>query len=267
MASARLGVQQCSVDTSDWSSPYDGENPSPDSFVLTTADVTIKDTSDSSLAERLDSSTDDIVEKSKAATGGSSGLNSSGGDLSRRAVNNSQLDETSPSQIDRKDGELVSVASNGRTFKMSDGVDKTLPAVDCYAESVTSEADSALSGESSAADNLQVPSEDMLRNDSPMNDNFDNADFHAFLQTLRSVKTPVEFCEDIEASLNEMDSLIRDFEKADVVTADTCMESGTDELPTFISTNLHKVTSVDARPRNTACSTKYKLGTPNIGEL
>ena len=236
------------MDTSDWSMPYDGENPSPDSF---SADATVTDTSDSSLAERLDSSTDNSFVKSKATD-----------DLSKQRVNShldgsvgkepeATNDQTSPSRIDRKDEALASVATNGRTLKMSDSVDKTSPAVDGYAESVTSEADSALSGESSAADNLQVPSEDMLRNDSPMNDNFDNADFHAFLQTLRSVKTPVEFCEDIEVSLNEMDSLIRDFENADV-TAENCTESR--ELPTFVTTNLHKETSVDARPSNSACS-------------
>ena len=228
--------------------PYDGENPSPDSFALTTTDATITDTSDSSLAERLDSSTDNSFEKSKATDDVSKQRVNSHLDGSGGKEQEAKSDQTSPSQIDRKDEDL---ATNGRMLKMSDSVDKTSPAVDGYAESVTSEADSALSGESSAADNLQVPSEDMLRNDSPMNDNFDNADFHAFLQTLRSVKTPVEFCEDIEVSLNEMDSLIRDFENADV-TAESCMESG--ELPTFVTTNLHEETSVDARPRNSACS-------------
>ena len=244
LASARLAVQQCSVDTSDWSMPYDGEHPSPDSFTLTTADTTVTDTSDSSLTERLDSSTKMTDDPSKQR------VNSRLEGLVRKEQE-ATSDQTSLSRIDRKDEDLASVATNGRTLKMSDSVDKTSPAVDGYAESVTSEADSALSGESSAADNLQVPSEDMLRNDSPMNDNFDNADFHAFLQTLRSVKTPVEFCEDIEVSLNEMDSLIRDFENADV-TAENCTESG--ELPTFVTTNLHEETSVDARPRNSACS-------------
>ena len=280
MASARQAVQQCAIDTCHWSTPYDGEDPSPDTFVLAT-DVPVTDMSNSSLADRLGSSTDDSGEKSKAtpcSTDSSLQLNSSCADFQKSTVNNSQLNGTSPSRqgvgegssgnetetqskcdqtgqsqsdldVIGKDGEQVSVANNGRTLKMCDSIDKTSPAVDGYAESVTSEADSALSGESSAADNLQVPNEDMLRNDSPMNDNFDNADFHAFLQTLRSVKTPVEFCEDIEASLNEMDSLIRGFEQTGVSAPapEHCTE-----LVTFVMTNLHSETGVDARPRNSA---------------
>ena len=140
-------------------------------------------------------------------------------------------------------------------LKGCDTFDKTSHAVDCYAESVTSEADSALSGESSAADNLHVPNEDVQRNDSPMNDNFDNADFHAFLLSLRSVKTPVEFCEDIEASLTEMDSLIRDFEQpnVDAAASENCTGS-------TVATN--EETRVDARPKHCEANTNTTTEMP-----
>ena len=82
---------------------------------------------------------------------------------------------------------------------------------DSYAESVTSEADSALSGSSCATDNAGGSGDTAgSRSDSPLNDNFQAQEFAAFLMNLKRVKTPVEFCDNIEDSLSEMDTLIND---------------------------------------------------------
>ena len=262
LASAHEAVQRCAIDTHHWSALYDGENPPPGSPVSTNVSVT--HTSGSS--QRL--TADDHVAKSNLA---SSNYNSSHDKCSEKTISNRQPNGTSDSGEGSKenssggnDGErenicdqtsriefvvinedrnLTSVGDSDRMLKGSDTFDKTSHAVDCYAESVTSEADSALSGESSAADNLHVPNEDVQRNDSPMNDNFDNADFHAFLLSLRSVKTPVEFCEDIEASLTEMDSLIRDFEQPNV-------DAAASENRTGSTVVTNEETRVDARPKH-----------------
>ena len=93
---------------------------------------------------------------------------------------------------------------------------------DSCADSVTSEADSALSGSSSTTDQLPTgmssdhpdnpPSPS--RSDSPLNDNFNNNDFNTFLLSLKRVKTPVEFCDNIEDSMSEIDALINDLRTA-----------------------------------------------------
>ena len=254
-------MQRCAIDTHHWSAPYDGENPPPGSPVL--ANVPVTHTS----SQRPPA--DDNVAKSNL---GSSKLNLSHENCSEKRISNPQPNGTSNSEerlkenssgndmvqenicdqtsriefvVINEDRNLTSVGDSDRILKESDTFDKTPHAVDGYAESVTSEADSALSGESSAADNLHIPIEDVQRNDSPMNDNFDNADFHAFLQSLRSVKTPVEFCEDIEASLIEMDSLIRDFEQPNIDAA-----ASENRIGSTVVTNLHEVTRVDARPKH-----------------
>lgn len=86
---------------------------------------------------------------------------------------------------------------------------------DSYAESVTSEADSALSGSSCATDNAGGSGDTAgSRSDSPLNDNFQAQEFNAFLLNLKRVKTPVEFCDNMEDSLCEMDALIQDLRQA-----------------------------------------------------
>jgi len=96
---------------------------------------------------------------------------------------------------------------------------------DSYAESVVSEADSALSGSSCATDNAGSSGDAAdSRSDSPLNDNFQTQEFAAFLLNLKRVKTPVEICDNIEDSFTEMDSLLEEVKQA--YPAMLCRERG-----------------------------------------
>ena len=77
-----------------------------------------------------------------------------------------------------------------------------------YADSVTSEADSALSLSSPKSETPPEKDQSDNRIDSPLNDNFDQQDYETFMLMLKRVKTPVEVCDNIEDSLCEMDSLL-----------------------------------------------------------
>ena len=106
------------------------------------------------------------------------------------------------------------------------------------ADSVTSEADSALSGSSSNTEHTHSAVDNPAsRSDSPLNDNFDTMDFNAFLTSLKRVKTPVEFCDSIEESMSEIDALISEIKRANPRTKSISAMPQLEQFPKFIDSS------------------------------
>ena len=191
LIAVRPQIVQCIHACYCWSAPYDGENPSPDSL-LNVEQAKQEEASPKKSSEEEVKSEGETTPQQKQ------------NELTNTDSNNS-------------DSGAISSTSAGNASQSG----KSLPAAkslvkEQYAESIVSEADSALSGSSNNTDSLaqittdtnssHTPNPPASRTDSPLNDQFDNDDFTAFLATLQRVKTPVEFCDSLEKCLSEIDS-------------------------------------------------------------
>lgn len=278
LEAAHTKIEECSDSCKCWCAPYDGENPSPTSLMMldeSPADD-CHTIADSDATPVVTPSTEPHGQsvfldghKQLEPSGGKDGS----GNIDLNASESLTEEEGMPSRL----GDKIMIESHGqspgnarksmaypseevrsstptkegspRPEKQSDDVSK-LPIIpegskllmsqkDSYAESVTSEADSALSGSSSNTDtNVQNGSENPAsRNDSPLNDNFDTMDFNTFLLSLKRVKTPVEFCDNIEDSIHEIDELINDLKHVESHSQKSLSRSPNateGELPKFV---------------------------------
>lgn len=242
LQSARLRIHQCAQSCQTWSAPYDGETPSPDSTLRSETTkssqvATSVKSAEEKTVERENSNTEtqrnsaNINDKNEKITG----ENETTGNFQSQTVSSeqnktveSELTSDSPieesltqSQTEQGISENSSHAhvNNASNDPKQVTVNEEQQNSDMkndsnnYAESVCSEADSALSGNSVNTEQTQS----LSRSDSPLADNFDNADFNSFLLSLKRVQTPVEYSESIEACLNEIDSLVVEFKKFNVV--------------------------------------------------
>lgn len=248
-------IFQCARSCLCWSSPYDGENPAPDALLYqddnTPTDDTLAgmDTEPSSTAVTPSASKTiesvfveaqkqlsadlgsvaaevpsptatnkevKVLPSGHTETKGGKDLNKETSEVGLRQDNNDQM-ESSTTMLNTDSGCVINESSvkSGDESQAADD-SRLLPAQrESCADSVTSEADSALSGSSSNTDHTQSAADNPCsRSDSPLNDNFDNNDFNAFLLSLKRVKTPVEFCDSIEESMQEIDTLIKDLKNA-----------------------------------------------------
>lgn len=194
LGAAREKIEQCMGSCSTWTAPYDGDNPSPDSLSADTPDdSTLPDLDVTPVVDKtIDSVFVNPVKKAED-----------------HAESEKENTASSKSAAEHTEAGVDGISSLPNLPETTRGSGQR----ESYAESVTSEADSALSASSSNTDtvNHENPAS---RSDSPLNDNFDPTDFNAFLLSLKRVKTPVEFCDDIEDSFHEIDDLVNDLKRS-----------------------------------------------------
>ena len=260
LGSARAKVQGCCTACQCWCYPYDGDNPSADILV-----------------QSSDSSAADSVASTPVVTPAIE-INPFPGDTTPTVETTTPIAEAQPivsspqSQISADDSEKqetpqasketssdlpessssIQKESDKSEVTDKDAVDK-LPVIrdctkishvkqDSCADSVISEADSALSGSSSNTETAHNEVEQTgSRSDSPLNDDFGSQDFNAFLLSLKRVKTPVEFCDNIEESIQEFEELLNKLKlnissRTSTVERDRSLSDGiSDELPKFVT--------------------------------
>ena len=264
LASAREKIQQCTKACNSWSAPYDGDNPSPDSLIIDSPgdDSTLPDLDMTPVTEKnLDSVFPDTP--------------NSGPQADKNIDDSVKISDVTSDPVKLEDD--ISNLPN-----LNDGSRTVISQKDNYAESVTSEADSALSGSSSHTDTVSHPENLASGSDSPLNDNFDPSDFNAFLLSLKRVKTPVEFCDDIEDSFHEIDELVNDLKRSNVsqCSGSTSSQPPSSELPSFTEelkgscSNIVKpepnhplAPSTDSNPHNSAQSNELNQPSNESAQL
>lgn len=254
--SARIKVEDCVNACRCWCYPYDGDSPSAEILV-----------------QSSNSSTTDSVASTPVVTPAIE-IKQLPGDSTPTAESTTPVAETvqelpaasseqktaepekqdSSNEVKESSSESTENSEPSKSTETSDGdnVDK-LPVIrdttkishvkqDSCADSVISEADSALSGSSGNTETAHTEVEQAgSRSDSPLNDDFDAQDFNAFLLSLKRVKTPVEFCDNMEDSIQEFEELLNSL-KLNISARTSTGESGRktasqeEELPKFGST-------------------------------
>ncbi len=142
---------------------------------------------------------------------------------------------------------------------------------DSCADSVISEADSALSASSSNTETAPNGADQPgSRSDSPLNDDFGSQDFNAFLLSLKRVKTPVEFCDNMEDSIQEFEELINELK---VNISSRTSTSGTNnqaaesqDLPKFVN-SMDSKEVIKPTVTKTAQSEHAKPGVSELTEF
>ena len=265
LESARAKVQDCTNACQCWCYPYDGDSP--------TVEI---------LLQSGESSAADSVASTPVVTPAIE-INPFPGDATPTAESNTPVAEKSQESSPKPEQESSSkqpgkqetpneakevgsmtaenkanVENTNKNTNQTDGdnVDK-LPVIrdkvshvkqDSCADSVISEADSALSGSSSNTETAHNEADQAgSRSDSPLNDDFGSQDFNAFLLSLKRVKTPVEFCDNMEDSIQEFEELLNSLKlniSSRTSTTETRGRSQSDgtseELPKFVNSTESK---------------------------
>ncbi len=269
---ARAKVQTCMEACSCWCYPYDGDSPPPDfllqspgesssasesvqSTPVVTPAIEIKPFPPGDVTPTAEPS---IVSPLTAAAGATD--STSGKQQQRVSDDKKEAKEATNTDFEEDSGkgeednvEALPVIRDASASSSSGGAKIRHEKQDSSADSVISEADSALSGSSSCnteagAAGLEAgePGEEPppgSRSDSPLNDDFDAHEFNAFLLSLKRVKTPVEFCDNMEDSIQEFEELLNSL-KLNIgrtvvdakVRGDASVSNTSEELPKFVST-------------------------------
>ncbi len=246
LEAAHTKIEECANACRCWCVPYNGENPAPTSLMA------LEESGADDSGTIADSDATPIVTPAVTPSaephGGSVFLDAhrhsdvvpsagqNGDTIKIESHGHAQAAESASKEKDVASDKTENHDDVSKLPVIAEGSKLQTSQKDSYAESVTSEADSALSGSSSNTDNVQNGSENPAsRSDSPLNDNFDTMDFNAFLLSLKRVKTPVEFCDNIEDSIHEIDELINDLKHIDTRSGKSQVKSPKtpEELPKF----------------------------------
>ncbi len=256
LESARVKVQACMGACQCWCYAYDGDNPSPEILAQSassSASDSIASTPVVTPAIEIKSLPGDTTPTADTTT---PVADEASGPIAGSQKETSSED-TPPHEDKVSSSEVKNAVQDSGVCEVSaeDNVEK-LPVIrdntgkvshvknDSSADSVISEADSALSGSSYNTETAQTEVEPTgSRSDSPLNDDFDSQDFNAFLLSLKRVKTPVEFCDSIEESIQEFEELLNSLKlntNQRICTSDTKLkeQSGDDTseaLPKFVN--------------------------------
>ena len=210
LVSERHKIYDCLLACYCWGCPYDGENPSPDAPLTSgfNKPVLMQNVDNSNKVIKVSPTSDDhqdvVVHSVDIATNCITNNDNH--------INEQSANATSPVQHTSKTSKTPSTEQSS------------------YAESQTSDSDSGVSASCFTTEGISSTGDPASRSDSPLVDNFENADFKAFLLSLKRVKTPVEFCDNIEDSLSEIDSIISELRSID--------NSRSDGLPTIVDYNV-----------------------------
>ncbi len=257
--SARIKVTHFSEACKCWKYPYNGDSPTVDILsqvqgdsstedsvastpVVTPAieikpfpgDVTPTAENQSGFVDESKPKSHDTEKSEESASANASADSSGSADASAESSNGTKQASSSVSDEGKSSEDNIS-----KLPVITDSQKSSHTKQDSCADSVISEADSALSASSSNTETAPNGGDQPgSRSDSPLNDDFGSQDFNAFLLSLKRVKTPVEFCDNMEDSIQEFEELINELKvniSSRTSTSGTSNQAESQELPKFVN--------------------------------